>query len=110
MKIVDRILVNMKTIDKVFLVVGMLVPGFIIWYSNYSDVHWKMPAGRNMDLLYLVLWPSSLALMAADAASKSLQVVYVVLAVIVNGWTYAGASIAVRAALTKEIKPEEKGR
>jgi hypothetical protein len=84
----------MKRIDKVFVLVGITVGAFLTWYAYYSNSHREVT--RVNELVYLVLFPSSIGLMVTENASSFGQAIIVLIVVAANGFLYGLACAAIR--------------
>ena len=84
----------MRSVDKVLAGIGMVIAGCLTWSAYYSNLH--PGATRINEMVYLVLFPPSLGLMATEKASVFEQVTITIFLICANGALYGLASAALR--------------
>lgn len=77
----------MNKTDRLGALVGIAVAGLLTSYAYYFNSHRDAP--RIDDLVYLVLFPPSIGLMATENASVLGQVFIIAVVVAANGGFYA---------------------
>jgi hypothetical protein len=81
---------------KTFSMIGIAVASVFFIVEMLSGEYFPYPAFRLME----VLWPSSIFLLATDGSEKTLGTYFIVLvAILVNGFTYFVVGIVLRAGL-----------
>jgi len=84
----------MRKIDRLFVLSGLAVAGFLTWYAYYSNSHRE--ATKINELVYLLLFPPSIGLMVTESATLIGQVIIVSIVVAANGALYGLVSVVVR--------------
>jgi hypothetical protein len=84
----------MRKIDQFFILIGLVVGGFLTWHSYYSNSHRE--AAKINELIYILLFPPSLGLMATENASEASQALIISIVVAANGAIYGLGSMIVR--------------
>jgi hypothetical protein len=94
-------------VDRLFALVGVAVGGFLTWYAYHSNTHPQAP--RVSELVYLLLFPSSICLMLTERASTFSQAIIVAFALFANGGFYALISAVLRTWLRAEwpVRPSD---
>ena len=77
----------MNKTDQRFAFIGMAIAAALTWYAYYSNSHPKAP--RLDDLVYIVLFPPSIGLMATERASALSQAFIVTMVIAANGGWFA---------------------
>jgi hypothetical protein len=85
---------DIKKIDQLFVLIGLAVASFLTWYAYYSNSHRE--AVRISEVVYLLLFPSSIGLMVTENATSMGQTIIVSIVVAVNGALYGSTSVLVR--------------
>ncbi len=85
----------MKRIDKTFVVLGMVIAGFLTWYAGYSNSH---TSSANLGwFTYVALCPSSIFLMLTENAKTAWEEALIIAVVVVsNGALYGAVCFTVR--------------
>jgi len=86
---------GLKRIDKTFVVLGMVIAGFLTWYADYSNSH---TGSANLGwFTYVALCPSSIFLMLTENAKAKWEQALIIAAVVVsNGALYGVVCLTVR--------------
>jgi hypothetical protein len=84
----------LNRIDKSFVVLGMLIAGFLTWYAGYENSHPGSP--DPVWFTYIVLCPSSIFLMLTENATKWGEAIIITVVIVSNGALYGAACISVR--------------
>ena len=84
----------MNKIDRIGALIGMAVAALLTAYAYYSNSHRGSP--RIDELVYLVLFPPSIGLMATENASPLSQAFIVTVVVAANGGFYALVAAVLR--------------
>lgn len=90
----------MRRFELIAAATGVVIAALLTWSAYYSNSHngaWKIS-----ELVFLVLFPSSLGLMVTENASAFGQAVIVLMVVVVNGVYYGLISAVVRAIFFKK--------
>jgi hypothetical protein len=86
----------MNRIDRLGGLIGMAVAALLTWYAYYSNSHPN--ATRLSELAYILLFPSSIGLMATENATVLSQAIIVAIVIFANGGFYALLSAILRTA------------
>ena len=97
----------MNKIDRVGALVGMVVGASLTWYAYHSNSHPQAP--KINEIAYLLLFPSSICLMATENASRLGQVLVIAVAVFANGGFYALLAAILRVWLRAEWPSRSSG-
>jgi hypothetical protein len=79
--------------------IGMAVALSLTRYAYYSNLHQDAP--RLSDLVYLLLCPPSIGLMATENASVPGQAFIVTVVVVLNGVLYGAIGLGLRKLFTR---------
>jgi hypothetical protein len=83
----------MKTIDKIFALLGIIVGALLLAYTYYANAHGGVSSA--MQNVYLLLFFPSFGLIATDSASPLEQIIVGVAVVAANGVLYGVICIAI---------------
>jgi hypothetical protein len=90
---------SLRKFDLIAAAIGVAVASLLTWSAYYSNSHGGR--GKISESVFLVLFPSSLGLMATENASVLGQVTIVLIVVAVNGVLYGLVSVVWRAIFSK---------
>jgi hypothetical protein len=92
----------MRKFDVIAAAIGVVVASLLTWSAYYSNSHGG--EGKISESVFLLLFPSSLGLMATENASVVEQATIVSIVVAINGIIYGSVSFALRAMFGKNQK------